>query len=144
MNTTTDRSQVQALLDTWVKGFTTKDVATVVSTYAEDIVAFDAIKQLQFKGREAYRVHWEDCMKMCPGLPTYENRELQLHVAGDLALAYYLCHCGGTDEQGNAQGCWMRVTQGFRKLDGRWAIIHEHFSFPIDMESGKAISDAQP
>ncbi|MCY1272412.1 SnoaL-like domain protein [compost metagenome] len=148
MNTATqphdDRSQVLALLDTWVKGFLAKDVASVVSTYAEDIVAFDAIQQLQFKGRAAYQAHWEMCMAMCPGAPSYEVREQRIDIGGDLAIVHYLGYCGGTDAKGNPQGCWSRVTQGFRKTNGRWAIVHEHFSFPVDIESGKAIFDAQP
>ena len=140
----TDHQQIHSLLDTWVRGFLAKDVSTVVSTYAEDIVAFDAIQQLRFQGREAYRVHWEACMAMCPGAPTYQTRELDLQVGGDLALVHYLGHCGGTDAEGNAQGCWSRVTQGLRKRDGRWLIVHEHFSFPVDIASGQAIYDAQP
>ncbi|AYC34815.1 DUF4440 domain-containing protein [Pseudomonas cavernae] len=148
MNTATqlknDHDQIHELLDTWVKGFLAKDVATVISTYAEDIIAFDAIAQLQFKGREAYRKHWQACMAMCPGKPTYEVREQHIDISGDLGLAHYLCYCGGTDANGQPQGCWMRVTQGFRKQAGRWLIVHEHFSMPFDMESGKAIFDAQP
>lgn len=144
MTTVSDRDQILALLDTWVKGFIDKDVATVVATYAEDIVAFDAIQQLQFKGHDAYRAHWEFCMGLCEGKPIYETRERELQVDGNLAFAHYLSHCGGVDAQGNVQGCWCRVTQGFRKIEGRWLIVHEHFSFPIDLESNKALVDAQP
>ncbi|MBM7063284.1 SgcJ/EcaC family oxidoreductase [Pseudomonas sp. UL073] len=140
----TEQAQIAAVLATWLRGFLAKDVATVVSTYTEDIVAFDAISQLRFNGRDAYRVHWEACMAMCPGLPTYEVREQKIAVSGDLAIVHYLGHCGGTDAEGNAQGSWSRVTQGLRREQGRWLIDHEHFSFPIDIASGQAIFDAQP
>jgi ketosteroid isomerase-like protein len=38
----------------------------------------------------------------------------------------------------------MRVTQCLRQQNGRWLIMHEHFSMPCDMESGKALFDLQP
>ena len=40
--------QVQALLDSWVQAVQAKDVARIVSHYAADVVAYDAILQLQF------------------------------------------------------------------------------------------------
>ncbi|UVE17680.1 nuclear transport factor 2 family protein [Pseudomonas sp. LS44] len=139
-----DLAQLHALLDSWAQGFQAKDVDQVMSTYSEDIVAFDAIQQLQFKGRDAYRAHWQACMAMCPGLPTYAVSEQNISISGELAIAHYLGHCGGTDAEGNCQGGWSRVTQGFRKLNDRWLIFHEHFSFPVDIESGKALFDATP
>ena len=35
----------------------------------------------------------------------------------------------------------MRVTVRFRKTNGTWMIVHEHFSAPFDPESGKALLD---
>ncbi len=32
----------------------------------------------------------------------------------------------------------IRVTDVLRKTNGRWLIIHEHASFPVDMAIGKA------
>ena len=39
---------------------------------------------------------------------------------------------------------WLRWTLGFRKIDGRWRVAHEHVSVPFDMESGKAMLDLKP
>jgi ketosteroid isomerase-like protein len=39
---------------------------------------------------------------------------------------------------------WLRATVGYRKTDGRWLVVHEHVSVPIDMESGKALFDLKP
>jgi PhnB protein len=32
----------------------------------------------------------------------------------------------------------------FRKTNGTWMIVHEHFSAPFDPESGKALFDLEP
>ena len=39
---------------------------------------------------------------------------------------------------------WWRATQGFRRIDGRWQIVHEHSSVPFDMKSGKVSFDLKP
>lgn len=38
----------------------------------------------------------------------------------------------------------MRVTQCLQKLGGQWLIVHEHFSAPFEMDSGKALFDLKP
>lgn len=38
-----------------------------MSHYAPDVLAFDAILRLRFKGAEAYRDHWQASLAMCPG-----------------------------------------------------------------------------
>jgi ketosteroid isomerase-like protein len=39
---------------------------------------------------------------------------------------------------------WMRATVCYRKLHGKWMVVHEHWSAPSDIESGKALLDLQP
>ncbi|MPT20987.1 MAG: hypothetical protein E2579_25105 [Pseudomonas sp.] len=60
---------------------------------------------------------------------------------GDLGVTHYLLHCGGTNDKGELETCWMRVTQCLRRRGSRWLIFHEHFSAPCDMESGNALFD---
>jgi ketosteroid isomerase-like protein len=38
----------------------------------------------------------------------------------------------------------MRATVGHRKTNGKWMIVHEHFSAPFNMESGKALLGLKP
>jgi ketosteroid isomerase-like protein len=38
----------------------------------------------------------------------------------------------------------MRVTVCYRKTNGKWLVVHEHFSAPFEMESGKALLDLEP
>ncbi|MBS7661848.1 nuclear transport factor 2 family protein [Pseudomonas lalucatii] len=136
--------EVRALLQSWAEAVQAKDVARILSHYAADVVAYDAILQLQFKGLEAYGAHWQACMEMCSGPGVFAVHEPTLLVGDELALAYYLCRCGGSDDQGQEQASWMRVTQGYQRRDGHWLIVHEHFSAPFDMQSGKALFDLKP
>ncbi|UTN77365.1 hypothetical protein NMC42_08010 [Pseudomonas aeruginosa] len=43
-------SAIRQLIEDWRAAVRASDVPRIVSYYAEDIVAFDAILQLQFKG----------------------------------------------------------------------------------------------
>ena len=140
----TPQNQIKQTIDSWAQAARSKDVQRIISHYSEDVVAYDAIGPLRFVGRDAYHAHWQACMEMCTGEGMFEVHEPSFMISDDLAVAYYLFHCGGTDDKGQMQSCWMRVTQCFRKQGEKWLIAHEHFSMPSDMESGKTLSDLTP
>jgi ketosteroid isomerase-like protein len=50
----------------------------------------------------------------------------------------------GTLFDGTRLDMWWRSTAGFRKIDGRWRITHEHNSVPFDPQTGKASLDLEP
>ncbi|WP_415754833.1 YybH family protein [Pseudomonas leptonychotis] len=137
-------TQIQQQLDAWVAACRSKDVSQIMSHYAEDVVAYDAIGPLRFQGRAAYQAHWQACMEMCGGPGLFEIHQPSFLLSDGLAVVHYLFHCGGSDDKGEMHSSWMRVSQCFRQQDGRWLIAHEHFSMPGDMESGKILFDLQP
>jgi uncharacterized protein (TIGR02246 family) len=148
MNTETAKATAEAeireLVENWLKAVRTRDIDGVVSHYAPDIVAFDAIARLQFKGVEAYRKHWEACLSLCPGPTIFEIHDLNIAASDDLAFCHCLNRCGATDESGKEKASWMRATVCYRKINGTWRAVHEHWSAPFDMESGKALLDLEP
>jgi uncharacterized protein (TIGR02246 family) len=141
---TTPEDEIRDMLESWREAAQAKDVERIVSYYAPDILAFDAIGRLQFKGRDAYKTHWEACMAMCPGAMIFEIHDLEITAQGDLAFGHYLSRCGATGPDGKEKAGWMRATVGCRKVNGKWMVAHEHFSAPFDPESGKALFDLQP
>jgi len=44
-------SEIRQLIDRWMQAVRDRDIPAIVAPYADDIVAFDAIKELQFKGK---------------------------------------------------------------------------------------------
>jgi len=142
--TVRSEDQVRDLLHSWLRAVQAKDIDGITSHYAPDILAFDAIGHLQFKGVDAYRAHWQSCMELCEGAMTFEMHDLAVTAGADVAFGHYLTRCGGTDADGEEKSCWMRVSVGCRRIAERWTIAHEHFSSPFDMETGKALFDLQP
>jgi ketosteroid isomerase-like protein len=143
MNTATTlasiETEIREELEDWERAVRAKDIARIVAHYAPDIVAFDAIAQLQFKGVDAYRKHWETCMTMCTGPMIFELHELKITAVENLAFVHALNRCGGTGPDGKEMSGWMRMTACYRKRLGEWRVVHEHFSAPFDMESDKVL-----
>ena len=140
----TPEQEVRGLLEKWLAAVRSRDVDAIMSFYAPDVVAFDAILALQFKGADSYGKHWRACLEMCTGPMVFEIRELNIEAEEDVAFAHWLNRCGGTDEKGEEKSSWMRVTAGYRRIKGSWRIVHEHFSAPFDIASGKAMSGLEP
>ena len=141
---TNEEAKIRELIDHWANAARTSDLDGIMSHYAPDIVAFDAIAQLQFKGKDAYRKHWEACQSMCSGSMIFEVHQLHIAARDDLAFGHYLSRCGGTGPDGVEKVGWMRATVCCRKINGRWLVVHEHFSAPFDMETSKALFDLEP
>lgn len=138
------QAEIKARVQSWTKAAVAGDVDAIMSYYAPDIVSFDAIQQLQFKGADAYKKHWEMCIAMCPGPMVFETSELTVEAEDNVAFAHSLISCGGSDENGNVKSSWMRMTSCYRKIAGEWKTVHEHFSAPFDMQSGKALFGLEP
>ena len=140
----TAEAEIRELVGRWLKAVLAMDIDGIVSHYAPDIVAFDAVSQLQFTGVDAYRKHWEVCLSLCaPGTMIFEIHDLNIAAGNDVAFCHGLSRCGGTGENGEEKAGWMRMTVGYRKTNGRWTVVHEHFSAPFDMESLKVL-DLKP
>jgi ketosteroid isomerase-like protein len=55
-----------------------------------------------------------------------------------------LIRTSGTLKNGQEVGYWVRTSNVCRRSDDRWFITHEHVSLPVDMKSGRAVSDLVP
>lgn len=136
-------SDVRSLINRWQKAVIAADLDRIMASYAPNILSFDAIMQLQFKGVDAYRKHWQACMEMCKGDMIFEIHDLEISAGDDVAFGHYLTRCGSVAE-GQEKASWMRVTVCCRRIDAQWKIVHEHFSVPFDPQSGKAMFDLKP
>lgn len=143
-DTATAEAAIRAQVASWLHAVLAMDIESIVSHYAPDILAFDAVSQLQFKGVEAYRQHWQACLALCrPGTMIFEIHDMHVTAGDDVAFATALTRCGGRGDNGAEQAGWLRMTAGYRKTHGTWLVVHEHFSAPFDMETLKVL-DVQP
>jgi ketosteroid isomerase-like protein len=139
-----DETTIRLLHDAFEQAIKVKDLDRIMEQYATDVVAFDAVGALQFKGVEEYRAHWQRCFEFCQGEGFFESHELHVDIGGELACSRMLTHCGGSSAEGEMQSAWMRGTRVWSRRNGEWKVIHEHFSMPFDMQTGQVCMDQAP
>ena len=141
---TSDESVIRYRIDELVEAIRAKDADRVMSMYAPDIVSFDVELPLQPVGAAAKRKNWTHVFSMYQGPLEYEIRDLAVAVSDDVAFGRGFVRIGGTVKNGNRTEHWLRSTTCFRKMNGKWLIVHDQVSVPLDLESGKALLNLEP
>ena len=141
-----NETQIRQLYDRWAKAFRTHDVDAIMSVYAPDdaLVAYDIVPPLQYLGNAAYRKDYETFLAQYDGPIEIEYRDLRIVAGDDVAFIHTLERVSGTLRNGQKSDMWIRATSGLRKIKGKWLIVHDHISSPVDLESGKAALDLKP
>jgi uncharacterized protein (TIGR02246 family) len=139
-----DEAQIRQLIEQWAQALHAKDLNTLMSYYAPDILTFDILPPLQYQGVDAYRKNFETWFAAVQGPIKYETRDLRITTGEDVALCHSLNRVRSTRITGETTETWVRVTVGFQKIEGLWKITHEHVSVPCDMETSRALLDLQP
>ena len=134
---------IRQLMDEWASALRARDVERLLSFYAPHAVFFDGVAPLQVDPA-TYRKNWEGFFQWFPGPVRFETRGLKITAGESVTFASLLVHLSGTTTDGKEEGSRMRETIGFEKTGGSWRITHEHWSLPMDMESGKAATGLQP
>lgn len=132
MTRNSNETQIRALVEKWASAVRAKDMDGALANHADDIVMFDVPLPLQSKGMGEYKKTWELFFDNSPGGPgSFDVAELQISAGDTVAFAYGLLHIGGSKEPVG------RLTVGFQKVHGKWLIVHEHHSYPVELNSGK-------
>ncbi len=117
-----------------------RDLDAIMKNYppGDTLFVFDIIPPRQYVGYDAFRKDWQGFLDTFTGPITYELVDLNVVSDGKLGYAHMIQHIAGTGKDGKPIELDVRVTDVLRKSNGRWRIIHEHASFPVDMTTAKA------
>ena len=63
---------------------------------------------------------------------------------GEVEYVHSIHHVKGTMKSGKKVDYTVRVTDGLKKINGKWLIAHTHVSFPVDPLTGKADMESRP
>jgi len=141
-----DDAEIRALLDRWTKVFEAHDIEGIMSFYApgDAVTAYDVVSPLQYKGKDVYRKDYVEFLAQYDGPIHVEFRDMRVLSSGDVGFVHALERFTGKLKNGQQSDIWLRYTGGLRKMNGKWLIVHDHVSVPIDLESGKAVLDLKP
>lgn len=142
MNSTTDKADIEAVIQKLARAHADHDADAIVEVYAPDAVIFDLAPPLARRGMNrdniaAWLAGWDGPIQI-------DALDVNLTIDGVVGFASALNRMRGR-QGGEDQDLWYRTTLCFRKTNGRWRIVHEHSSVPFYMDgSYRAAVDLQP
>lgn len=141
-----DKVAILALEDSFAASFNAGDVDAIMKNYVADnsLVFFDVVPREQYRGANAYRNDWIAFFNHFKDRPRIEISGLDITVDGNVGFGHSFQHVTGTDKEGKPVDRWVRVTDGYRKEEGKWLIAMEHVSVPVDLATGKAHFETKP
>ena len=136
--------ELRELIDEWAIAVRAKDIESVMSQYLSDVVAFDVVDPLEYKGTDMLRQRLTDWFFSFEGPFGFEITNLEVEAGDYLAFCHSLNRAIGIKTDGvQVNMCW-RATLCCRKVEGRWRITHSHTSVPFNVETGLASLDLEP
>jgi ketosteroid isomerase-like protein len=129
-----DEAEIRRLIADQQSAVCAKDVDRIMAHYAADVIVFNVKPPFQTRGAKDWRREWETALSRFPAAFGTETRDLVVSVSGDLALAHCLWRFTAMPGQS-----WIRDTAIYKRTQGKWQIVHEHYSVPFDPETSRAV-----
>lgn len=132
-----DKAAIEAVYHQFDAAFTSKDVNGIMALYGPDVFVFDVIPPRQYASWDAYKKDWVDLFAANPGPLTSHVADLSITVVGPVAYTHYIDEGTMTDKDGKQSQMAVRCTDVLRKKNGKWLIVQEHNSVPVDLTTGQ-------
>jgi uncharacterized protein (TIGR02246 family) len=112
-------------MERWRKG----DPGGFIEIYAPDVTYFDVGTQQRMNGREAMRAFYDQFAGKI-FFDVMDFVDPQVHYNGDMAVLFYrfLSTWLNPDGSVTSRVPW-NCTEVYARIEGRWQIIHNHWSF---------------
>ena len=124
-------ADIRALIERWARAVHAGDIDGVLENHTEAIVMFDVPPPNEVRGKAAYRDTWPPFFTWQRQGAAFEIVSLDVIAGHDVAFAHALLRCGTIEELLKDPDNRLRLTIGLRRMNGRWAVAHEHHSFPL-------------
>lgn len=132
-----EKAQIQKLLEGLVVAYKARDIPRIMSAYVPDesLVVFDVAPPYKYVGAKAYTKFYEKFYADYPGPIDVIAKERNVIVRGDTAYAYEVDTWVVTPAAGQSESITAQETYVFGKIAGKWLILHEHASVPVDVSA---------
>jgi ketosteroid isomerase-like protein len=141
-----DKAEIEALITAYSDAFNSRNIDGIMSCYApgKGLFVFDAVPPREYPSWDAYKRDWETLLSTYRGPTKVTVSDLEITVVGTVAYGHDIQSSTFTRKDGTSLNAVVRVTDVFRKIRGKWVIVQEHASFPVDLETAKADLLATP
>ncbi|GAB3511002.1 hypothetical protein GCM10027341_50000 [Spirosoma knui] len=141
MNT---EEEIRQIYQGWFAGTAAKDINAVMAHIAPHVVSYEHDSPLQYVGIDAIRQVCQQGFDLSNGQLQWDIPDLQILVRDDMAVTWGLNHMQAKAPDGTTIDSYSRGTRIFQKLNGAWQLIHQHVSYPYDVQTGEAKTDLTP
>lgn len=134
-----DKASIEALETRFSNGFKARDVNAIMQCYAQGagLFVFDLTPPRQHVGWFDYKKDWQGLFAAYPGPVTFSISDLNITVVGTVAYSHSIQQGQMTRKDGTKLDLVARVTDVYRNMSGRWLIVEEHVSVPVDVDTQK-------
>ena len=141
-----DDAQIRALEQQFAAGFNAKDADAVMKCYVPDqsLFVFDVGTPRQHVGAADYRKDFQDFFGEFKGPLKFDLTDLSVTIDGNIGYGHSIQHFVGKDAKDKPVESTVRVTDVYRKIGGKWLIVLEHVSVPVDFATGKPDMMSRP
>jgi ketosteroid isomerase-like protein len=129
-NVTPNESELREIIERWSKAVREENFEAIRADHDPAILMFDVPPPFLSRGIDAYMDTWKLFYTCAPRPVKFEFDDIQVHAGAEVAFATATGHCRNIEPDGQTLPLDFRLTMGFRKIDGRWRIVHEHHSLP--------------
>src|SRR5579884_281308 len=83
-----NEAAIRNLYADWKAAFEARDIDRVMALYADDIIAFDIVPPLEYRGKADYRRDYQEFLDGFDGPVKIEFRQMTVRTSGDLGVVY--------------------------------------------------------
>lgn len=127
-----DEVEIRELIERWVAAVRAEDREAIRAEHDPEILMFDVPLPFLSQGLDAYMATWELFFSRAERAPSFGLRDVKISAGNDVGFATATGRCVHFDAVGKQEQLQFRLTMAFRKMDGRWRIVHEHHSVPAE------------
>jgi ketosteroid isomerase-like protein len=141
-----DEAEIRAMEAAMMKGFAARNLDNALAVYVQDdnLFVFDAAPPRQYVGIKAWRADHENFLALFQGPFKTEMSDLSVTTNAKLGFGHNIQRFSGTGKDGKPLDLTFRVSDGYKKINGKWTIVEEHISFPVDLATGKGDMSSKP
>ena len=136
-------TEIRGLIETLLEAIRKKNIDAILPYFSEDIIQFDIVNPLQYKGAEGIKKRMEEWFGTFIGNIEIDAIELDITANESIGFVHCLKHVNGNTKNGKLDMYW-RETSCYEKTNGEWLITHQHSSVPFDTSNGKASLSLKP
>jgi len=140
----TTSEHVRELFEERSNAMAAKDIERLMALYSDDVVYFDLVPPLRYSGADALRARFLDWFGRWQGPIGQEVHDLTIAADAHVGAAHMLIRAHGTLLDHRTVDYFVRVSNACVRSHGRWVIVHEHVSLPVDVASGTAAMNLTP